>query len=279
MIVSQTRSPGDSPPQGDVWDLPAAEATFAFLDLEMTGLQVEEDRVVEICIERVRGGELLGRLERVVDPGERRGAEHVHGLGDEALASAAPFAELADEVVALLDGAIVVAHGAPWDLAFLRAELTRLGRESSAPTHAIDTLVLCRRAFHLPSYALQKVAASLTISVSRAHRAADDVQTLRRVFERVVAELAPKAARDLWDVRVGERVPRPEIVEALQNALDAGGRVDVVYRPAHRSPERLAMVLTALVPPHAIGYLLPGRGRRELRIDRILRVEPAEAEG
>jgi DNA polymerase III subunit epsilon len=26
-------------------------------------------------------------------------------------------------------------------------------------------------------------------------------------------------------------------------------------------------------PPHVVGYLVPGRGRRELRADRILRVE------
>ena len=34
-----------------------------------------------------------------------------------------------------------------------------------------------------------------------------------------------------------------------------------------------------LDPPRVIGYQLPGRGRRELRADRILRVDPARDDG
>ena len=274
--ASPNHSPGDAPPpEGPPWDLPLGEAPLAFLDLEMTGLRLGEDRVVEVCVERVRGGVVEARVDRVVDPGERRGAEHVHGIGDAALLGAPSFSAIAEEVCAAVEGAVVVAHGAAWDLAFLGDELGRLGLSARAPTHAVDTLVLCRRAFHLPSYALQKVAASIGFVVERAHRARDDVNTLRAVFSRVISELAPTTARDLWDVRVGERLPRTTLVNALTEALAAGGPIDVIYRPAHRGPERLTIVLTALVPPHAIGYLLPGRGRRELRVDRILRIEPA----
>jgi DNA polymerase-3 subunit epsilon len=278
VAASPNHSPGDeAPPPGPPWDLPIAEAPLAFLDLEMTGLRLGDDRVVEICVERVRGDVVEARVDRLVDPGQRRGAEHVHGLGEIQLAGAPPFAAVAEEVCAAIEGAVVVAHAAAWDLAFLGEELRRAGLEARAPKHAIDTLVLCRRAFHLPSYALQKVAASIGFSAERAHRASDDVRTLRAVFSRVITELAPTTARDLWDVRVGERLPRTTLVAALDEALSSGGPIDVIYRPAHRGPERLTIVLTALVPPHAIGYLLPGRGRRELRIDRILRIEPASS--
>ena len=275
MEPSQNRSPGEAPPPaGAPWDLPIDEAPLAFLDLEMTGLRVGEDRVVEVCIERVRGGVVEARVDRIVDPQGKRGAEHVHGLGDASFASAPTFAEIADEIVEVLEGAAVIAHGAAWDLAFLDDELTRLGKKERAPVHAIDTLILCRRAFHLPSYALSKVAASLGIVVERAHRAKDDVTTMRAVFSRLMVELAPTTPRDLWGVRVNERAPREAIVAALEEALQKGAAIDVIYRPAHRGPERLTIVLTSLVPPHAIGYLLPGRGRRELRVDRILRIEP-----
>ena len=270
---SQTRSPGDEPPPaGAPWDSPIEDAPFAFLDLEMTGLRVGDDRVLEVCLERVRGGVVEARVDRLIDPDGRRGNEAIHGLGDAALAGAPPFAAIAQELCDALEGAIVVAHGAAWDLAFLRDELTRAGRSDRAPTHAIDTLVLCRRALHLPSYALQKVAAALEIKVDRAHRASDDVTTLRAVWPRLLHDLSPRTARDLWDVRIAERAPRVAIVAALEQALASGHPVDLVYRAARRDPESLTIVLTALVPPHAIGYLLPGRGRRELRIDRILRV-------
>ena len=39
----------------------------------------------------------------------------------------------------------------------------------------------------------------------------------------------------------------------------------------------LLEVRSDLDPPRVVGYQLPGRGRRQLRADRILRVEPASA--
>src|SRR5690606_3880432 len=154
---------------------------------------------------------------------------------------------------------------------FLRDELARIGRAGDAPTHALDTVILSRRAFHFHGYGLQSLAKELDLGKGPAHRAAGDVATMRALFDRLVTELAPKTPRDLWDVRVGERRPRPEIVAAVEAAIADQAPVTVVYRPAHRGQERLTIVLTGLVPPHAIGYLLPSRGRRELRLDRILR--------
>lgn len=268
------RSPGEQPPPpGWPWDAPVAEAPFAFLDLEMTGLSIGEDRVVEICIEH-RNGE---RLETLINPGERRGAEHVHGISEAELRAAPTFADVADRIVALMKSGILVAHGVSWDLAFLNDELTRIGRAHDAPEHAIDSVVLARRALHLRSYGLSAVADALGIPLTRAHRAGSDVATTRAVFERLLAELSPSTPRDLWEVRVGERIARPEVIAAVEAAVAAAQPVSVVYRPSHRAAEPIRMVLTALVPPHAIGYLLPGRGRRLLRLDRILRIEPDAA--
>ena len=104
---------------------------------------------------------------------------------------------------------------------------------------------------------------------------------MRDVFDRCVAVLAPVSARDLWEVRVGERRARPAIVAACEAAVKHGAPVVVTYRPARRPPEPLSMVLlevrSDLDPPGVVGYQLPGRGRRQLRADRILRVEPAPA--
>jgi DNA polymerase-3 subunit epsilon len=88
--------------------------------------------------------------------------------------------------------------------------------------------------------------------------------------------------RDLWEVRIAERRARTAIVEACEAAVEAGLPVQIVYRPSRKGPQTMCMVLTEvrsdLDLPKAIGYLLPGRGRRELRADRILRVEPPPSE-
>ncbi len=258
-----------------------AEAPLAFVDLEMTGLDVGRDRVVEVCIERVVAGARAGYLCTLVNPGERvGGAAQVHGLDAGALAGAPSFADVVVEVQAMLQGAILVAHAAVWDVRFLAAECGRLGVALDV-THWLDTLVLARRAFAFRSYSLDALCRELAIERGRAHRAESDVRALRELFDRCVAVLGPVSARDLWEVRIGERRARAAIVDACEAAVKHGVPVLVTYRAARRPPERMEMVLlevsSDLDPPHILGYQLPGRGRRQLRADRILRIEPAPA--
>jgi DNA polymerase-3 subunit epsilon len=287
--------PPDEPP----WTLPVDQAPLAFVDLEMTGLDATRDRVVEVCIDRVVGGQRTAFLSTLVDPGGERvgGASHVHGIDAAALAGAPSFEAIAGEVIAALSGAILVAHAAVWDVRFLVAELERAGYGTSASSprggqnlrtlrleHWIDTLTLSRRAFAFHSHSLDALCQSLQIERGQAHRAESDVRALRAVFERCIAVIAPVSMRDLWEVRIGERRARQAVVEACEAAVKHGARVIVTYRAARRPPEPLEMVLlevrSDLDPPRVVGYQLPGRGRRQLRVDRILRVDPAPvAEG
>jgi DNA polymerase III subunit epsilon len=268
-----------NPPPGPPWDLPVERAPLAFLDLEMTGLDASLDRVVEICIERVIGGRPDGSLCTLVNPGERAGgARQVHGLDAASLAGAPSFEQIAPAVLAMLEGAILVAHGGKWDARFLLAEFGR-ARVSWELEPWLDTLVLARRVFAFHSYSLGALCEKLGIDRGQAHRAESDVRATRALFDRCVALLSPVSPRDLWEVRVGERRARAAIVEACAVAVKHGGPVVVTYRPARKPPEPLSMVLlevrSDLDPPRVVGYQLPGRGRRQLRADRILRVEPA----
>ena len=72
------------PPPGAPWDASVDEAVFAFVDLEMTGLVPEKDRVLEVCIDRVRGVRtpvLERRLLTLVRPDDAaHGNAHVHGF-------------------------------------------------------------------------------------------------------------------------------------------------------------------------------------------------------
>lgn len=271
-----------APPAGPPWDLPIGQAPLAFVDLEMTGLDAARDRVVEVCVERVAGGERQALVSTLVNPAERvGGAAHVHGLDAGALAGAPRFEEVAPQVLRALEGAILVAHAAVWDVRFLEAELRRAGMPGHIE-HWLDTLVLARRAFAFHSYSLGALCQELAIDRGQAHRAESDVRAMRSVFDRCVAILAPVSARDLWEVRIGERRARQAIVDACEAAAKHGAQVVVTYRAARRAPEPLQMVLlevrSDLDPPRVVGYQLPGRGRRELRADRILRVEPAPSQ-
>jgi DNA polymerase-3 subunit epsilon len=257
-------------------------APFVFFDLEMTGLDTARDRVVEISAVRVRGSVEEGRLTTLVCPEDlhahaQSAGQPIHGIPVEALLQAPPFASVATQIGELFDGAIPVAHAAPWDIAFLEAEFTRTSTPKTFPLF-LDTLVLARRAFAFRRYALSSLVKELGIVGPVTHRAEDDVVALRGVWDRCVAALAPTTPRDLWEVRVGERRARTAILIAAEEACEGGVPVLLTYRPVRKPPESALFVVQEvrgdLDPPRVLGYQLPDRGRREIRADRILRIEP-----
>jgi DNA polymerase III subunit epsilon len=122
------------------------------LDTETTGLEVDKDhRIIEIgCIEmlhrRVTGRSYHQYLnpERDVDAG----AQQVHGLSRERLAPEPKFAQIAAQFLEFIQGAELIIHNAPFDVAFLNAELRRLGdaaADIAATCNVLDTLLLARK--------------------------------------------------------------------------------------------------------------------------------------
>lgn len=270
------------PPPGPPWDQPVAEAPLAFVDLEMSGLRPERDRVIEICIERVRGGVLEARVASLVRPEPLSfGNAEIHGIQVADLASAPTMAELIPQIQGALAGAVLVAHAADKDVDFLQAELGRAGVAFEVPFY-VDTLRLSRRAFALKAHGLVALCKAHGIPHERAHRAESDVAALRALFEKITSVLRPAAVRDLWHVRVGEGYARPDVLASAADAVERGCPVTVRYRPSHRPPEDLGMrlleVRADLDPPRVLGYLLASRARRELRADRILAIFTPQAE-
>jgi len=248
----------------------------------MTGLNPKHDRVIEVCIERVRGDHLESRVHSLVRPESLAhdaavGNVHVHGIDAAALSAAPTFADLSETIARALGEAVVIAHGASWDVAFLEAEMARSGHPFTI-AHYIDTLTLARRALGLKRHSLEALREHFGLDGARAHRADADVATLRAVWARCVHALEPATARDVWDIRVAEGKARERILAECTEHVASGKPVTVVYRPRGKAEQPIAMVLSQVVrgldPPRVIGYQLPGRGRRELRADRILRIEP-----
>lgn len=261
------------PPHGPPWDLPLERAPLAFVDLEMTGLDAARDRVVQICIERVEGEQLVGSLTSFVSCGRGPGPSAVHGIVASDLDGAPLFAELLPRVAELLGGACFVAHGARWDLAFLAAEHQRVS-QPFACEHFIDTLALSRRTLRQARHRLESVAESFGIDNPRPHRADNDVRVTRGVFAALAHRLEATTPRDLWRTAAGRHLVSAEILETAERARASGTPVIIRYRPSGKSAKELRVQVTAirtdLDPPVVLGYLLQSRGRRELRADRIL---------
>jgi DNA polymerase-3 subunit epsilon len=119
------------------------------LDTETTGLDpFDGHRVVEIgCIELLNCIP-TGRVWHAHLNPEREvpyQAFEVHGLSTEFLRDKPRFAELADDMLTFIEGAVLVMHNAAFDFGFLNAELDRLARPLLRWDRVVDTLALARR--------------------------------------------------------------------------------------------------------------------------------------
>ena len=102
-------------------------------DLETTGTDPREARIVTAAVIEVRGGQPLGRREWLADPGVEIPADAVavHGISNErATAEGRPADQVADAIADVLvgywkTGVPVVAYNATFDLTLLSAELRR----------------------------------------------------------------------------------------------------------------------------------------------------------
>lgn len=107
-------------------------------DLETTGTDPREARIVTAAVVEVRDGEPIGHLDWLADPGVRIPAQAsaIHGITNERTAAEGrPAPEVADEVAKILtahwaEGVPVVAYNAAFDLTLLAAELRRHGLPS-----------------------------------------------------------------------------------------------------------------------------------------------------
>jgi len=176
---------------------PVTNVLFAALDIETTGLNSRRGAVVEMAVVRFRDNRVLDTNVWLVHPpdhipaAERKAAEAVHGITPDMLRDAPEFAQVYPRVLETLQGAVVIAHNAPFDMRFLQAEVDRAGL--AAPTNTVlDTLRLLRGWFpDLPHHGLQDLAAYLEVETNTQHRASADALCLVQVFLRALARREP----------------------------------------------------------------------------------------
>ena len=122
---------------------------IVFFDLEATGLDVAEDRIVEISCVRVAADGSARVFDTLVNPGVEVPADaiQVHGISNDDVAAAPTFERIAGEVDRFLAGADLAGynHGR-YDLPLLEHELRRAGIDFGwRRRRLIDVSVIFRR--------------------------------------------------------------------------------------------------------------------------------------
>ncbi|MCX4765722.1 3'-5' exonuclease [Streptomyces sp. NBC_01275] len=167
-------------------------------DLETTGTDPREARIVTGAVIEVKGGQVLGRREWLADPGVEIPADAVavHGISNErASAEGSPADGVADAIADVLTsywrtGVPVVAYNAAFDLSLLSAELRRHGLPSLRerlgglePAPVIDPYTIDRWAdrYRRGKRNLEAVCSEYGVPLDAAHDASADALAAARL--------------------------------------------------------------------------------------------------
>jgi|688.fasta_scaffold299210_2 DNA polymerase-3 subunit epsilon len=161
------------------------------LDTETTGFNYSKtDRVIEIAaVKYDKFFQEVDRFETLVNPMRDLGAQHIHGIDAAWVIDAPLFADVADELLAFMNGAVLVGHNIDFDLNFISAELSRAGRVvPDFAEHSIDTLRIARSIYGSgQSCKLTDLAVLFSLDHTNAHAALADVQVTAQVLQVLIA--------------------------------------------------------------------------------------------
>jgi DNA polymerase-3 subunit epsilon len=200
-----------APAGGAAGKRPLESLAYVVFDLETTGLDTSNDAIVSMGAVRALGSRILESesFATLVDPGRPIPASStsIHGIDDAAVKGAPDPGKAAQRFAAFAHDAVLVAHNAAFDLAFLKRAGAACGLAFDHPP--FDTLLIARWLFpDLADHSLDGLASSLGVEIGKRHSALDDARATARVFARLLAVCDARGI-DTYD----------ELVEASNMAL------------------------------------------------------------
>ncbi|MCA9958851.1 MAG: WYL domain-containing protein [Anaerolineales bacterium] len=266
-----------------------ADIPIVVLDTETTGLNpAMGHRIVELGAVRLENWQVVAEVSQLIQPERRMDpkASTVNGITDMDLQGQPTFAQIASGLLALLNGALVVAHNAAFDAAFLGQELfisglALAGQRPSLANPWLCTLTLARNFFHFGSNSLSNIALELGVRMGQAHRALNDVYMTAAILQRMAPQLEQKlqlrTVGDLLHAQGGPIYtpppPAPFLPTPIQDALQNRRQLHILYIDARGGQSN--RVITPLYPTelNGTGYLVAHchqkDEQRTFRLDRI----------
>ena len=179
------------------------DTTYCVLDLETTGFSPVTEKITEIGIMKIKDGKVIDKFSTFVNPQKSIPSRVVEitKITDDMVREAETIDKVFPKVLEFIEGTVLVAHNAEFDIGFLKHYARILGHDFDFTY--IDTLSLAQEIFYdFKTYKLGRIAKNLGIKVEVAHRALDDVDTTVKVFNIMLEKLKERGAESLEDIEV-----------------------------------------------------------------------------
>ena len=169
---------------------PIAQTHWVVLDVETTGLSPQNDTIIEFGAVRFEGGREVASFSQLINPRRPIPEKVVEltGITDAMVRDMPTLDQVIGDFHAFCQGAVICAHNASFDWAFISRAFAGAGLPHEHPV--LDTLALSRNLLKgQKSHKLGAVCKTLGVSLKNAHRAVHDArataQALMIMLERV----------------------------------------------------------------------------------------------
>lgn len=238
------RSARPVPIQGTFEELgtPLREVTFVVVDLETTGAAAT-DSITEVGAVKVRGGEVLGEFQTLVNPTGPIApfVAVLTGITDLMVAAAPRIEAVLPAFLEFTKGTVLVAHNAPFDVGFLRSACQR--HDYTWPTFdVVDTARLARRVLtrdEVPDATLRTLARYFRATTEPVHRALADARATVDVLHGLIERLGSYGVHSLEELAIfsarvaPQQVAKRHLAEGLPTSpgvyLFKDARGEVLY--------------------------------------------------
>ena len=171
---------------------------FAVIDLETTGGNINSERIIEIGIVLHDGKHKIGEYTTLINP-EKEISGFIStftGITNAMVKHAPKFVDVADTILELLEGKVIVAHNARFDYNFIKSEFRRINIPF-IKKH-ICTVQLSKKIFpKIKSYSLGNICKDLGIDIDNRHRAFGDAAATALLLEQLIANDTNKIIKEL----------------------------------------------------------------------------------
>lgn len=165
---------------------------LAFVDIETNGSSVTNDRIIEIGIVRVENGEVVDRLNTLVNPEMHIPPfiTGITGISSDDVQDAPTFEALQADIYAMLEDCVFVAHNARFDYGFLRNQFKR--NDYTFTSRVLCTARLSQLLFpEHTKHNLDSIIARYGFTVKNRHRAYDDAFVLWEFYQALQKTVQP----------------------------------------------------------------------------------------
>ncbi|CAJ1186785.1 DNA polymerase III PolC-type [Companilactobacillus paralimentarius] len=175
-------------------DQPLNGSEYVIFDTETTGLSAVYDSIIEIGATKMKDGEVIERFDKFINPGHPLSevTTNLTSITDDMVKDAPDETVIIGEFMDFIGDDILVGHNVTFDMGFMNAALTRMGRPRLAMP-VIDTLEMSRTLHsEYRNHKLDSLAKRYHIVLEHHHRADSDAETTGYLMYKLFDELEDK---------------------------------------------------------------------------------------